>query len=98
MNLSLRVFELLVLLSRVVHTIFLPYEQMSEAMSPAYTAAMHFIGGTLGGMTGVASSYPLDTIKVRYALNLAAFCPMNVAIVWRNCKISIIENPSISSN
>lgn len=29
-----------------------------------YTACMHFIGGTLGGMTGVATSYPLDTIKV----------------------------------
>lgn len=37
---------------------------MSEP-SAAYTALMHFIGGTLGGMTGVAASYPLDTIKVR---------------------------------
>ena len=36
---------------------------MSE--SPLYNATMHFIGGTLGGMTGVAASYPLDTIKVR---------------------------------
>ena len=32
--------------------------------SPVYTACMHFIGGTLGGMTGVAASYPLDTVKV----------------------------------
>mmetsp|Transcript_6232 Transcript_6232/g.8043 ORF Transcript_6232/g.8043 Transcript_6232/m.8043 type:complete len:307 (+) Transcript_6232:75-995(+) len=41
---------------------------MSEpatAPSAAYVAAMHFIGGTLGGMTGVAASYPLDTVKVR---------------------------------
>lgn len=37
---------------------------MSEEMSPAYKASMHFIGGTLGGMTGVAASYPLDTVKV----------------------------------
>lgn len=36
---------------------------MSEN-SPLYNATMHFIGGTLGGMTGVAASYPLDTIKV----------------------------------
>jgi hypothetical protein len=38
---------------------------MAEEMSPAYVASMHFIGGTLGGMTGVAASYPLDTVKVR---------------------------------
>jgi hypothetical protein len=36
--------------------------------SAAYTAAMHFIGGTLGGMTGVATSYPLDTIKVGHGV------------------------------
>ena len=36
---------------------------MSEN-SALYNATMHFIGGTLGGMTGVAASYPLDTIKV----------------------------------
>jgi len=49
---------------------------MSEAMSPAYTAAMHFIGGTLGGMTGVATSYPLDTIKVRSFYCQAILCPV----------------------
>lgn len=38
---------------------------MSEPHSPAYTATMHFIGGVLGGMAGVAASYPLDTVKVR---------------------------------
>lgn len=40
---------------------------MSERPEPsaAYKAIMHFIGGTLGGMTGVAASYPLDTVKVR---------------------------------
>lgn len=36
-----------------------------EPASPVYTACMHFIGGTLGGMAGVAASYPLDTVKVR---------------------------------
>jgi len=30
-----------------------------------YVSSMHFIGGTFGGMTGVATSYPLDTVKVR---------------------------------
>ena len=38
---------------------------MSEP-SAAYKATMHFVGGTLGGMTGVAASYPLDTVKVRF--------------------------------
>mmetsp|Transcript_40548 Transcript_40548/g.49185 ORF Transcript_40548/g.49185 Transcript_40548/m.49185 type:complete len:344 (-) Transcript_40548:234-1265(-) len=28
-------------------------------------AALHFAGGTLGGMGGIAASYPLDTVKVR---------------------------------
>jgi hypothetical protein len=36
----------------------------SKEHGALYTAMMHFIGGTLGGMTGVAASYPLDTIKV----------------------------------
>ena len=44
---------------------------MSDNMSPAYKASMHFIGGTLGGMTGVAASYPLDTVKVRGCLSEA---------------------------
>ena len=35
---------------------------------------MHFVGGTLGGMSGVLASYPLDAIKInantRYFQNL----------------------------
>ena len=38
--------------------------------SAVYVAGMHFIGGTLGGMTGVAASYPLDTVKVSSDANL----------------------------
>mmetsp|Transcript_341 Transcript_341/g.681 ORF Transcript_341/g.681 Transcript_341/m.681 type:complete len:307 (+) Transcript_341:113-1033(+) len=33
--------------------------------SALYKTVMHFVGGVFGGMTGVAASYPLDTVKVR---------------------------------
>lgn len=32
---------------------------------PLMKATRHFVGGTLGGMCGVAVSYPFDTVKVR---------------------------------
>ena len=41
-----------------------PPHHLHFAARQFYVSAMHFIGGTFGGMTGVATSYPLDTVKV----------------------------------
>ena len=38
---------------------------MEKKNNPIYNSCMHFVGGTLGGMSGVLASYPLDTIKIR---------------------------------
>ena len=60
-----------------------------------YTSVMHFAGGVFGGMTGVAASYPLDTVKVERRLSLldgnsCSFSPLLMLLCARNATFLLL--------
>jgi hypothetical protein len=53
-----------------------------------YTSVMHFVGGVFGGMTGVAASYPLDTVKGER--RLGSFSPLLMLLCARNATFLLL--------